>query len=239
MILIKNRDAFLEGNPFHLSLFTFHLHRSPPRVEHYPILSGFHAFFEGCGHNIFGLQREHSYFVCTTSFGNTCRVNGYVSSADHNYFAFYFLLATVSVMEEVNCRCATFEILTFDTRQSTTLTTNRYIESFVSLFTQLGDCDVLATNFDAALNLNTYLAHNIDLGINNRLVKFVRRDTIPQHSTRLLIALKDSRLVTHRSQVIRTTETGRPTTDDGNLLFPTFLYVGTNIDFRNETCLSM
>ena len=85
VLLVKDRHAFFEGDSFHLSTFTFHLLRSPSRVDHYPILTRFHALLKRCRHDVFGLQREHRHFRCTAAFSYTCSVDGYVTAADNHY----------------------------------------------------------------------------------------------------------------------------------------------------------
>ena len=141
-------------------------------------------------------------------------------------------------MQEIDGGCRAFEAFSRYARQTSALATYRYVETFITLLAQLGNRDVL-THFHAALDIYAYLAHDIYLSINNRLVQFVRRDAVAQHTAGFLIALKYGRFIAHRSQIIRATQSTRTATDDGYLLLPSVLYVGAYIHLRHEARLGM
>ena len=69
-------------------------------------------------------------------------------------------------MQELDCCGATFQVLSFDTRQTTALAADCHIETFVALFAQLGDSNIFA-HFYAALDFHAYLAHDIYLCVND------------------------------------------------------------------------
>ena len=95
------------------------------------------------------------------------------------------------------------------------------------------------TNFDTAFYLYANLAHDVYLRLDHFLVKFVRRDTVSEHSARFFVLLEHSRFISHRSEVVCATQTRRTAADDGDLLFPALLDIGADIDLRHKACLGM
>ena len=88
MFCIEDRGTTLEGYTGDLCTLYFvplYFLRSPSRIDHYAVFARFHALFERCRHDVFGLQREHRHFRCTAAFSYTCSVDGYVSAADNHY----------------------------------------------------------------------------------------------------------------------------------------------------------
>ena len=97
----------------------------------------------------------------------------------------------------------------------------------------------ILAHFDTAFDLNTYLAHHVDLRLDDILVELVRRYSVAEHSARFGVLLKHGRFIAHRSQIVCATQTRRTAADDGDLLFPALLDVGADIDLRHKTCLGM
>ena len=94
-------------------------------------------------------------------------------------------------------------------------------------------------NFDTAFYLYADLAHDVYLRLDHFLVKFVRRDTVSEHSARFFVLLEHSRFISHRSEVVCATQARRTAADDGDLLFPALLNIGADIDLRHKACLGM
>ena len=136
-------------------------------------------------------------------------------------------------MQEIDGGSGAFQLVARNTRQTAALATDSYVEALIALFAQLGNGDIFA-DLHAGLDLHAYLAHNINLCLDDFLVEFIGRNTVSEHTAGLLVLLEDSGFVAHGSQIVRATQTRRTTADDGDFLFPALLHVGAYIDLWHK-----
>jgi hypothetical protein len=72
---------------------------------------------------------------------------------------------------------------------SAALSADSHIERLIALSAQLIKSDILA-NLNAAFNLYAHCADDINFSVNNFFFKLIFRDTVAQHTARLLILFK-------------------------------------------------
>ena len=121
-------------------------------------------------------------------------------------------------MKEVNSCHNSVCILTRNVYLSSTLTAYCYVKCFVSIFTKLVECNVFSY-FNTCLKFNTHLTENIDFCCNNILFKYEGRNTVNNHTSKLLIFLENCRFIAFFRKIECTWNTGRTSTYDSDLLF--------------------
>ena len=143
-------------------------------------------------------------------------------------------------MQEIDGRGGSGQILAGDAGKFAALTADGHVKALVSLISKLLYSNIFA-NFHASADLHTDFAHDVDLGFDDLLVEFIGRDAVLQHTAGDFVFLEHGGFVAHRGEVIGAAQTGRAAADDGDLLLPEFLHVGTDVHFRHEAgfCLEI
>ena len=123
----------------------------------------------------------------------------------------------VDPLEEGDTGFNSFGVFTGDTGVSAALKSDGEIEGLVSFFTKSGDGDVLS-DFNTAAEFDAHLSENIDLRLQDILLKTERGDSVEHHSAGTGFFLKYGHIVSALSEIVSTGESGRTCTNHGHLV---------------------
>ena len=195
---VENRSAALEDDTNNLSILFNYFLWTPTTLDLDTVFPCFSYFKFRSGHDVFCLQREHCDSLRTATFTDAGCIDSYVTASDDNCFIRERKLSSVGSMQEIDGRLSAFSSFALDSRVSSTLASDGDIERLISFFSEIGECDVFS-DFDSSLNLHTHLSHNLDFSVYYIFFKFVRRNTVSKHTSRNLIFLKYSWVISHLS----------------------------------------
>ncbi len=168
---VENGSALLENDSGDLAVAQ-DLLRAPAGIQHHSVLAGLGALFEGCGHDVFGLQREHRNLGGTAALGHAGRVDGHVSAAHDDHLAAHLHLAAIGIVKEIDGSGGAGESLAGDTGQTSALAADSHVEALVAFFPQAGDSHILP-HLDSATYVHPDLTHNINLRLYHVLLQFI------------------------------------------------------------------
>ena len=108
-------------------------------------------------------QTEHGNLRIHTTATDSRRIDGHITTADNHNITFKRKAFFRSRFpQEINGCISTFCIFSCDTRFSSTLASDRHVETFVSLFAQFFDRDVFS-DLHTTADLHAKFPDHIDL----------------------------------------------------------------------------
>ena len=126
------------------------------------------------------------------------------------------LFAEVDLTQEVHAAEYALQLLTGNAEGGRLLCADSKVEALVAFLTQLLNGDIPA-DLNAASELHTHLADDVDLGIEHVLLQTEVRNAECQHAAGHLIAVKHRDGVALLCQIVGTAQPRRARADDGDL----------------------
>ena len=170
------------------------------------------------GHLVGRAAVDYIHVLSAQPYGGTGDIHGGVGAAyDGDVLANFDLLARVHGLEELYAAPDAGLIFTGAAERRALPCAGGEVKRLVSLLAQLRYSDVLA-DVHAAAELHAHLAQDVNLRLDNVLLKTEGREDAGQHAADLVALLEHRDGVALYGEIIGAGEAGRTAADDGDLI---------------------